>query len=268
LQKNKNVEYHDHDTMSIYEIWLIIRKRKWVIFTITLLFFGFSIPYAFLSPDVYKVSNVVQKPYKIVVNMADIKANMLLLKGLTGEQRAKALDLEEAVIADIRDIKISKIEGTDSFQLQVDTTNPSSGVKMLNALVIYADKLPFVQKIVERRKEVLKEDSGVLKKIIDDPLSLLNLPDKTIITELLPSLYGLKTKYNATILSIRELEEGGFIDLAGKTFVPKAPYKPRRIMLTASGLFAGIFIGIFFAFFMEWLSSARHEYKFRERECG
>lgn len=264
MQKNKNIQDYEHDTIDIYEIWLIIRKRGWLIFIITLLFFGLSLSYSFLPPDVYKISNIMQKPYKVEINMADIKTNVLLLKDLTREQRAKALDLEESVIADIRDIKISKIEGTESFKLQVDTTDPASGVKVINALVVYADNLPFVQKQVERRKEVLEEDRDVLKKIIDDPVSFLALPDKAIIHEFLPSLYDLKTKYNAMTRAIRELEESGVINLAGKTFVPDQPYKPRRMLLAAWGLFAGIFVGTFFVVFMEWLASARREYQARQ----
>ena len=261
MQKNKNVQSDEQETINVYEIWLIIKKRWWLICAITLLFFAFSVYYSVRLPDVYKVSNVMQKPYSVGINMADIKANVLLLKDLTGEQQARRLGLEKSVIEEIRSINITKIEGTESFKLQVDTTDPSSGVKMITALVAYADELPFVQKQVARTKKILKEDRDVLKKIIDNPSSLLNLPDKTIIYELLPSLYDLKTKYNAMNRTIRELEEGGVINLASKTFIPEAPYKPKRVRLTIGGLFAGIFIGIFCVVFVEWLGNARRQYR-------
>jgi len=264
LQKNKNVQCDDHDTISIYEFWLIIRQRRWLIFIITLIFFGFSLLYAFLQPRVYKVSNVVQAPYKIKINMVDIEANALLLKNLPGKQLAKTLNFEGSVIEDIRDIQISKVLGdTESLKIQVDTTDPDSGVKMINALVTYLDELPFVQKQVERQKKLLKSNRDDLEKIISDPLSILDLPDKTIISELLPSLYDLKVRYNQMTRDIRELEEGGFMTLAGKTFVPDAPYKPRRRLLAELGLFAGILIGIFFAVFMEWMVNSRREYETR-----
>jgi len=261
MQKNKNVQSGEQETINIYEIWLIIKKRWWIICAITLLFFGFSVYYFVMLPDVYKVSNVMQRPYSVGINMADIKTSLLLLKDLTGKQQAKTLGLEESVIEDIRNINITKIEGTESLKLQVDTTNPGSGVKVITALVVYADELPFVQKQVERTKEILKEDRDVLKKIIDNPSSFLNLPDKAIIYELLPSLYDLKTKYNAMNRTIRELEEGGIINLASETFVPDVPYKPKRMRLTIGGLLAGIFMGIFFVVFVEWLGNARRQYK-------
>ena len=103
-----------------------------------------------------------------------------------------------------------------------------------------------------------------MKKIIDDPLSFLILPDKALIHEFLPSLYHLKTKYNAMTRAIHELEESGVINLASKTFVPDKPYKPKRMLLAVWGLFAGIFIGPFFVVFMEWLASARREYQARQ----
>ena len=264
MQKNKNVQYYDDDTISIYEIWLIIRKRRWLIFIITLLSFGFSLTNSFLAPGVYKVSNVMQEPHEVSINMTDIKTKMLLLKDLTRKQLAKVLGLEESVAKAIKDIKISKIEGTESLKMQMDTADPDSGVKMINALVAYANEMLFVQKKVEREKKILRENRDDLKKIIDDPLSLLNLPDKTIVSELLPSLYSLKTNYNGMTLAIRELEEGGFMNLAGKTLAPERPYKPRKVMLTAVGFFIGIFIGIFFAYFMEWMASARREHEARQ----
>ena len=267
MQRNGNVRYYD-DSINIYDIWLTIKKRKWLIFIITFLSFGFSLTYSFLAPDVYQVSNVMQlcseKPHKLSINITDIKTKMLLLKDLTRKQRAKALDLGKSVVEDIRDIKISKIEETESLKIQMDTTNPSSGVKMINALVVYANELPFVQKKVERKKKILKENRDDLKKIINNPLSLLNLPDKTIVSELLPSLYSLKTNYNEMTLAIYELEEGGIMNLAGKTLVPDEPYKPRRVRSSLLGLIVGAFIGIFSVIIIECFKRARQEHEAKQ----
>ena len=205
MHRDKNIQYYDDDTISIYEIWLIMRKRIWLIFIITLLSFGFSLTYFLLAPGVYKVSNVMvlsqslsianqvlqgrSDHSKDFINILEIKSSIVALKDLSKKQKAKALGLDKSVIEAIEDIKISQIEGANSLKAEVDTLDRDSGVKMIKAISNFTNDLPFVQRRVKSAKELLEKNRDDLRDIIENPLSLLNLPDNAMVSEILSSLY-------------------------------------------------------------------------------
>lgn len=281
MHGDEKIQYYNADTISIYEIWLIIRKRRLLIFIITLFSFGFSLAYSFLAPDVYKVSNIfvmsqymgsggesVEGPVNVsdvgFVNVSEIMSAMVPLTGLSKKQQAKALNLEKSVLEAIENIKISPINDTRSLEIEVTTVDKDAGLRTINALLIYANQIPFVKKRADLKVKLLQKDRDELKKIIDDPLSLLNLPDKTVVSELLTSLYTLRSDYNAITVAIHELEEGEVMGMAGETFVPDRPSAPKRMLIRVMGLISGIFLGLFLAFFMEWMAGARREHEARQ----
>lgn len=275
MQGNRNVQYYDDNTVSIYDIWLAIKKRRWLICIIALLSFVVSLGYSFVTPNVYKISNVLILSHSIdsleqklpssedksLFNMSEIKSAITLLPDLSKRQQAEKLGLEESVLEVIKDIKISKIKDSELLVLEVNTHDSEAGVKVINAMAKYANALPFVLKRIEQRKQLLKKNIEELRRIIADPWSYSNLPDNATISEILISLYKLRKNYNEISLNIDELEKGKVMALAGETLAPEIPYKPKRVRITVLGLVGGVFLGIFIAFFTEWMASARREHE-------
>jgi len=275
MQGNRNVQYYDDNTVSIYDIWLAIKKRRWLICIIALLSFVVSLSYSFVTPNVYKISNVLILSHSIdsleqklpssedksLFNMSEIKSAITLLPDLSKRQQARKLGLEESVLEVIKDIKISKIKDSELLVLEVNTHDSEAGVKVINAMAKYANALPFVRKRIEQRKQLLKKNRDELRRIIVDPWGYCTLPDNATMPEVLISLYKLRKNYNEISLNIDELEKGEVMALAGETLAPEIPYRPKRVRITVLGLVGGVFLGIFIAFFTEWMASARREHE-------
>jgi len=100
-----------------------------------------------------------------------------------------------------------------------------------------------------------------LRNIIDNPIGYLNVPDNLAISEILMSIYNLKSRYNKITYAIDELERGKVVNQAKKSFLSERPYKPNRMMLRLVGLAVGAFLGLFFALFLEWITNSRREHE-------
>ena len=277
MQGNRNVQYYDDNTVSIYDIWLAIKKRRWLICIIALLSFVVSLGYSFVTPNVYKISNVLILSHgmnllgqerefsssadKSLFNVSEIKSAITVLQTLSKRQQMNKLALEESISKVIKDIKVSEIEEKELLELEVNTLDSEAGVRVINAITKYVNNLPFVLKRIEQRKQLLKKNIEELRRIIADPWSYSNLPDNATISEILISLYKLRKNYNEISLNIDELEKGKVMALAGETLAPEKPYRPKRTWITVIGLVCGVFLGIFIAFFTEWMASARREHE-------
>lgn len=284
--KDKTIPYFDDETINIYDIWLSVKKRKWIVFTIILLSFICFLLYSVLTPDVYKSSNVLvmslDKDFLAfstdketidssvsIINMLEIKSALTLFEKLSKEQQATILGLRGADKKAFRDIKISDIKGDrgqiEQLKVEVDTLDKDVGVNIINALTDYVNTLPFIKKRIDYRKKILQKNGEELKKIIDDPIHQLNLPDNIIVSEILISMYDLRKVYNKITYAVDELEKAKLVMQAGKTHLPEKPYKPKRVIIASIGLIAGAFIGIFFVIFLEWIASSRLEYESQKK---
>ncbi len=280
--RNKNIQYFDDDTISIYDIWLSIKRRRWLICIITLLSFICFFVYSVLAPNVYKVSVILVQyldkdildlsndgrsiylndgQSKYLINFLEIKSALWVLEDLPRKQQINVLGLEGSAQRVIKDMQITKIEKNEQLKVEVYTLDKDVGISIINALTDYINSLPFIKKRIEDRKSLLQKNKDELKKIIDDPTSYINLPDNMALSEILMSIYNLRSMYDKITYAIAELEKGKVVSQAKKPIIPERPYKPKRMMLKLLGLAVGAFLGILFALFLEWITSSRREHE-------
>jgi uncharacterized protein involved in exopolysaccharide biosynthesis len=273
METETSRQYYDDNTISIYEILLILKKRWLLIFLVASVFTGSFVTYSVISPKVYKVSNVLIFSFPssgnsglasidsgnsglASIDIVWIESALKLLNELSSRQQAEELELDKSILDDIKNIKISGLEKSNALKIEVDTLSRESGIKVLQAITNFANSLSFVQKKIIAEQKFLKKNQNDLTAIINNPFGFLNLPENTVISEALYSLYPIKKELNRITNSIDELKTEKVMKLAGKTSAPEMPFKPRRFRLAGLGVFIGVFAGIFFAFFMEWIANA------------
>ena len=272
MEKENSRQYYNDNTISIYEILLILKKRWLLIFLVASVFTGSFVTYSLIAPKVYKVSNVLIFSFSssgnsdpasssensdlASIDIIGIESALKLLNDLSSRQQAEELELDKSILDNIKNIKISGLGKSKALEIEVDTLSRESGIKVVQAISNYANSLSFVQKKIIAEQKLLKNNQNDLTAIINNPFGLLNLPENSVISEVLYSLYLIKKDLNMITNSIDELKTGKVMKLAGKTSAPEMPFKPRKFLLAGLGVFIGVFAGIFFAFFMEWIANA------------
>ena len=262
MQRDRDIQQNDNNVISLYDMWLVIKKKRWLIIFMTLFSFGFSLAYSFYTPDVYKVSSIFVISKSMASSVQVIKSSLEPLKNLSNKQKAKLLSLDETILEAIKDIRISQIENTEAFKIEINTVDTKAGLSMMNALLFYSNNIPFVQKKIKSKIRLLEANRNELRKTFKDPMKVLQFPDDIAVSNVLISLYVLKTTYNSISCMIDELKKGEVISMAiGESFIPDTPYKPQRAIITIIYLVAGALLGIFFSLFIEWLENTRHEHE-------
>ena len=255
--------YHD-DEIDLYDLWLVLKKRKLMILLIVLVTLGLAIAYATLAQKVYRVSN------NLILNqmVGSIKQSELTaaidelneLKNLRKEKTAQLLSMHVDDLDKIINIKASVSKGSGVVRVDIETLDNSAGIALMEALPGYIQSVPSIAINLEMEKALTEKNMEDLKAIIDNPVKDLNLPSNTVVHVSFMDLYTLREKYNQLLMtmeSIESIEGKPLVSFAWKTEPPSKPFKPSTKLIVSLSLVMGCFLGIFLAFFLEWTTNAR-----------
>jgi LPS O-antigen subunit length determinant protein (WzzB/FepE family) len=244
--------YHD-DEIDLYDLWLVLKKRKLMILLIVLVTLGLAIAYATLAQKVYRVSN------NLILNqmVGSIKQSELTaaidelneLKNLRKEKTAQLLSMHVDDLDKIINIKASVSKGSGVVRVDIETLDNSAGIALMEALPGYIQSVPSIAINLEMEKALTEKNMEDLKAIIDNPVKDLNLPSI--------DLYTLREKYNQLVITMENIEEKQLVSFAWKTEPPLKPFKPNTMLIVSLGLVMGCLLGIFIAFFLDWTINAR-----------
>ena len=273
-----SIKIFEDDTISIYQLLLVLKKRIVLISIVALAVPCMVSLYILLTPNVYKVSNMlivnpnflnfdnsndnnkdIENDQK-VLSVLDIKPSIDVLETLSRNQQKELLKVSDEIINALIDIRVNIIKETNSLRISFDTLDGNQGVKLMNALQSYLNNLPIIQKILSLRIELLAKNKIDLEKIIADSFEGVKLDGEEVVADGLPSLYSIKEKYNRVESSIKELEKREVLLFVDATYSPEKPYKPNKVFLILAGIFIGVFSGYFLGMFMEWLQIVK-QYK-------
>jgi chain length determinant protein (polysaccharide antigen chain regulator) len=170
-----NPQQFEDDTIDLYELWITLWNKKWLVIAVTVIAALGSVVYALLAPHIYKAEAMLLPP-----SSKDVKSNMQLVKLVQGEQgvggftvdvafdtfkknlRSRSLQkefIDEQGLMDIlapnrspetRDIeilesfsKMMKIEDTIGdrlgFSISMESEDPVFAAKLVNDYIIYFD---------------------------------------------------------------------------------------------------------------------------------
>lgn len=254
-------EHYLDDDIDLYDLWLVLKKRKLTILLVVLVTLGISIAYIALTPKIYRVSNTLI-PNQMVesVKQSDLTAaidELNELKNVRKEKIAHLLKMHVDDLNKIMNIKASVSKGSSAVRVDIETLDNSAGIALMEALPGYIQSVPSIAINLEMEKAITEKNMEDLKVIIDNPVKDLTLSSNTVVYVPSIDLYTLREKYNRLIMTMENIEGKRSVFFAWKTEPPLKPFKPKTTLIVSLSLAMGCFLGIFIAFFLEWSTNAR-----------
>jgi len=276
------VQYYE-DEIDLYELFLVLKKRKRTVFAIALCFLIVATLYVLIASRVYKRSFIVRQVEivgnvgnvgNVVVSSSEIKYLIdkltKMIKFNDYERLSNELELPFDKARLIVNIKAS-IPRDDRRVVKVEVQSKSRDLLRLlpSHIVSYIERSSFFNRRVNVWAEFIREQKSLLANRLKNLQSL-----KDFIVNLLKNGsikfigfnpmeldgYILRLKSRVELLKTVETMLGK-LQVVSIDPMPKKPYKPKSMLiLTVSGI-SGLFMGIFVAFFLEWLDSSRERYK-------
>jgi len=259
--------YYD-DEIDLYELWLILKKRKRVVFGSVLFFLALSVIYILIAKPVYRLSHSFSDPISSSIPSQvenGISSLRLLLKNGEYQKLAAILGLKEAQVKKISDLNLFlDRKNRQVFTLQVDSYDKNLLKVYDRALVNFMKNLPAVRESYRLKREELLEKLKIYQNRLSDVLSLSEkikeklMKGKSQVIGFNPlSISTTVANYESQIVSIKNRLEAlkPFRDVI--TTVIDRPVKPKKKLIVAVGLVSGLFAGVFLAFFLEWLEGVK-----------
>jgi len=262
----ENNSYQDEE-INLYDLWLILKKKSLVILVVTFISTGLALSYAFLTPKVYRVHNMlvynqmqdgelfIQSEIAAAISVLD-KINKI--KDLEKEKVLSRLGLQKKDLRVIKNIKTSEIKGSSALWIDIDTIDRNEGVNLMEALPGFVLSNPNISTRLMMQRELLIKNREDLKAIIDNPTKGLKLTHNAFVYLPTIDLFALRERYNNINAVIEKIDKGHFVYLAWKTEPPIKHFSPSKTKSMLIGLIMGCFLGIFMAFFMEWRKKVQH----------
>jgi len=270
MQEMTKYPYYEEDEIDLYELWLIIKKRKKLIFLVVFFSFLLAIIYCLMVNPIYKSEFIIQGN---AISSFQIKKYIDNFAYLLKEQRYQELDskLNVSHIKDIKKISASIPRNQKDLVIVTIETTKAPLVKEIEKNVLnYINNINEVKdRITLKRKELeqiianiqeqINNLEGLRKEVYQNKKILSNLGS----IQFDPSRINLAIKDLKNELAQRETQlallKGA--SLVVEAVVPRKPAKPKKNLIVAVVTISALFFGIFLAFFLEWLEQARKRYQ-------
>ena len=276
---NQNPETIQNDVIDLRELFLILKKRKNLIFTITTIVTLISIIYVYLiTKPVYAVKTTIelaQIDKKSVENIIDLKEklgiiyisdknNLPLLKKINMPKKTKNLLILEAHGYDNQTAE-KKLEEVLSYITKHQNKELQSYITMQNK------KLALTISNIQRKQEL----SIAIQKVIDNyEHKLLNISKQdaalagiytieigkkqTELNNAKNQIYSLQNSIDTIELSISPMKIKK-TTIVGKIEMNDHPIKPKKKLTIIVAFITGLMLSIFLAFFLEFILGLKKE---------
>ncbi|QJA05616.1 hypothetical protein FVE67_01855 [Thermosulfurimonas marina] len=278
--------YTAEDEIDLYELFLVLWRRKGVVVFTFLIFVLAAALYAFLSPPVYRQTVLIKLPLNNMPlnNMPLLSANeakeiVLSLENLLKEhdynRLARFLKIKEDEAREIVEISPQTLRKSENLlKVSIETRNRELLPKISTQLVAFINENPYLREKIRVWEQTLDQKEHaissrlaslehlknyILSEIQKGKLRLLGfnpLDLEGFILDLKQQLEIIKAQ--------RELISGAELVVSGA--LPRRPAKPKRALILAVAGVSGLFVGVFLAFFREWWEEARRRYQEEARE--
>ncbi len=267
----KEERYYD-DEIDLYELWLTLKRRKWVLLFTIFFFTLASAVYAFLSPPVYQLRHYFSEPISefvpYQVRSAVEVINSYLKEG-DYSRLSRLLGMEERKVRSITSVEVPRVRKSGGvFSLVEEGKDLKVLGEFDSKLVSYLESLPSIGRLVEERRRLLKSqletylkrikemerlasvvrgqiERGELKVVGFNPVEL-----DTVIADYRAKVDELKAELS-TLSPFKEVS----------LYSSDRPVKPKKALIISVGAVSGLFFGTFLAFFLEWLDGVRRREK-------
>ncbi len=273
--------FYAEDEIDLYELLLVLWRRKRVIFVTFLVFVITGVLYVWFSPRVYRQTILVKLPINNLplttvplVSNEEAKEMINSLEELLRERNysrlAKVLKLPEGKVHSLVRFSPRTVRGSSTLlKVTIEAYDPLLLPVIDQRLISFINENPYLRDKIKIWKTTLKEKERTISVKLSNLEKLKNYLLSQIQKGKLQLLgfnpldlegYILDLKQELEVLKAQErLISGAELVVAGA--LPRHPAKPRVGVILAVVGVAGIFVGIFLAFVVEWWEKAREEHR-------
>ena len=156
----------DDDEIDLFRLFLVLWKRRWIIFAITIVATMASVVISFMLPKIYYVDAIIQIGRDAngnIVTPPQVIAETIKSR-VYDKDIAKALTIP---VGQIPKVNVSIPKSTDMVNISLEVSEPQLAKKIISALLNHISAV-----IQEKRTILIQKTKFNLKKIISDSNSL------------------------------------------------------------------------------------------------
>jgi uncharacterized protein involved in exopolysaccharide biosynthesis len=265
------------DEINLYDLWMMIAKRKGLIIGICFISVLIAAIVSLLMPKIYQGEIVLAiSKYDITVskdmtstNIATVKELIpatVLINMMNPVNKAKIKMISPQNSEYIVMVKLTELKGsTDKFNLVVEATNPDKIKDFAKDFVVYLNNHPVISRSLEECRAHCIKRLTELTKVIEQSEIMKNSYEKMLLSGKLTVLGFSPVALEKQLSDLRiekfcveqRLKNASGIDLANGTVVSNQPIRPRIKMNIALAGMASLFTGVFLAIFLEFIKKMK-----------
>jgi len=250
----------NEDEISLYDLWIVILKRKKLIIGLFLFAVISAAIISFLMPKIYRGDTVLRIPqFEIISSNISSKDLIDLIGKIDNERLAKILPKTSIVITDIK-LNAFK-DSKDKIEVVVESKDKNAILIAVSELIDYTNTICLVKLTVKEEQDKLSKRVAELSWVLSASKELLNtygqllkagklLPVGFNPIELNKRIADISLEKQITEQSLQRLSAG--VSLVRQVEIRNKPVKPRIVMNIALSGVISLLSGIFLAFFLEF----------------
>jgi len=275
-----NTQYIEEDKIDLRELFSILKKRKKLIWSMTVFFTLFALLYVFITKPVYEVKTMIEvgqidaKPiddindikeklsYEYQVNIKGKKIELPRVKAITVAKKSNNILLmnihgysNEEAVKYIQTV-IEKIETQYKEKTNAYTDNQRALIKL-----VQEDIKENSVHLLQMEKELNTYNEKIISLTSEDAalagIFALQIGQKeTQLQNLKKYISSLKAKKQTLKLSITPLMMKP-THIVGEIETLEKPIKPKKTLIIIVAFITGLMFAVFLAFFLEFLRSMK-----------
>ena len=272
-----------NDTIDLRELFPILKRRKKLIFLVTILITIVAIVYAFyVAKPVYEVKalmEMAQVDKKPVQNVVDLKEKIEVLFEVKKKKKKIKFPLVSRISLPkkTKNMIIIQAQGYDNRTAQQKLQEVTNHIillqdKELNSFTdIQKKRLDLTKEDIDRNEKLsikIKKDINIYENKLlniskqDTSLAVIYAMEvgrsQTELNKVASQIYELKNKINDLKLSISPLKIQK-ATIIGKVTVLNKPIEPKKKLIVIIAFITGLMLSIFLVFFLEFIAGMKKE---------
>ncbi len=250
--------------MTLFEIWTLTKKRKWVMLFVLLVFVASSVVYVIFEPPVYKASAMIQIGYFDQIGVDGV-AYIEIPDEFIKTFPKKTNEIEEA-----NEVEIALSNEKRGPKALVTMNAVGSDPELLKRFLDQAvktvkeshdNKLNSILDIRKQRLDELNSEKASINKQINLYDNLIN----SLISSNPQQASVLAVQKGNAVINLSEVNQNIFVlgqsissanamptRVIQKPFKPIAPIKPKKTMIVLISAFLGLLFGVILVVFLEF----------------
>jgi capsular polysaccharide biosynthesis protein len=265
------------DEIDLYELWLVIKRRKTIILLTLIAVFLFAILYVSFTEKIYTVENYLAIPNIVVNNNNNNNNNLISLQDVSSliERVSKQdkdfylvfLKFSNEEYDALKKISASVVKGGTSIKISIDLTEPKLADNILQKLSAYLNDVDLFKKAIALTKERLEKDrAAILENIKTYDMIIKKLREngkESLYLGFDPSQSLLASKSRLVLIenTLKNFQQLAQFSYIQKTFIPSKPSKPKKMLILVVSIVTGSILGVLIAFFKEWIETAKKKFE-------